>query len=145
MKSISAYVIAALFFASKVMAQDYCVTTDENPTYGPDNVNCHDPSAIFRGITARDERDMSPNNNPWTTQSTAGAIIGFALLGVSWLYVVVYIFYDINRSYKNYQEMIDEDKDIIRQLNVSKNTHAEWEAALALRLSGKSAEAGVDD
>ena len=45
---------------------------------------------------------MSANNNPWTSGATAGAIIGFTVFGLSYLYVVIYIFYDINRSKKQY-------------------------------------------
>ena len=45
---------------------------------------------------------MSADNNPWTSGPTAGAIIGFTVFGLSYLYVVIYIFYDIKRSKQQY-------------------------------------------
>lgn len=57
---------------------------------------------------------------------TAGAVIGFTIFALSYIYVVIYIFYDINRSKLMYAEMVEEDKNIIRQLQVSQNTLDEW-------------------
>ena len=74
-----------------------------------------------------------------------GCIIGFLVFGVSYIYVVGYIFYDINESKKNYTNLVEEDKDTIRQLQVSKDTLEEWENELALRLAGKSGDDKTDD
>ena len=52
---------------------------------------------------------MSGNNNPWDGGSIAGAIIGFAVFGLSYIGVVIYIFYDINKSKGEYQELIEQD------------------------------------
>lgn len=50
---------------------------------------------------------------------TAGAIIGFIVFAVSYIYVVIFIFFDINRSKNDYLEKVEEDLRIINQLNVS--------------------------
>ena len=75
----------------------------------------------------------------------AGAAIGFIVFGLSYIYVVIYIFYDINRSKNQYYEMVEEDKNIINQLNVPPNMLAEWEKELSLRLQGKSGDDKLDD
>ena len=129
MKSIPAYVMAALMVAVTSAAE-----TEES-------------ASTFRGIMSKDAwmNNMSPNNNPWTDSSTAGAIVGFAVFALSYLYVVVYIFYDINKSKNAYMEMVDEDKNTIRQLNVPPNMLEEWERDLNLRLTGKTGEEKNDD
>ena len=74
-------------------------------------VMAQDEASIFRGVTPRESwLKNSPNNNPWDGNMTAGAFIGFILFGISYIYVVIYIFYDINRSKHQYIEMIEEDK-----------------------------------
>ena len=102
--------------------------------------------SIYRGMTPKSSFDRnSPNNNPWTDTMTAGAFIGFIIFGISYIYVVIYIFYDINRSKHEYMELVEEDKSIINQLGVSSGMKAEWEAELALRLSGKVKDDSLDD
>ena len=64
-------------------------------------------------------KKMSPNNNPWNNSMTAGAFIGFIVFGVSYIYVVIYIFFDINRSKHEYLNLVEEDKHEITKLNVS--------------------------
>lgn len=74
-------------------------------------VMAQDEASIFRGSTPVESwMKNSPNNNPWDGTMTAGAFIGFILFGLSYIYVVIYIFYDINRSKHQYIEMIEEDK-----------------------------------
>ena len=41
--------------------------------------------------------------------------------------------------------MVDEDRNVIRQLNVPKNMHDEWERELALKLAGKTGDDKQDD
>ena len=88
---------------------------------------------------------QSPNNNPWTNTDLAGAAIGFIVFGISYIYVVIYIFYDINRSRNKYAEDVEDDRNVIASLGVSASTKSEWEAELALKLSGKAKEDGWDD
>merc|ERR1712146_8401 len=117
MKSVLTYVLAAMMLAY---------------------VAAEDDASVFRGMTPKAGWVyQSPNNNPWTDTSTAGAAIGFIVFGLSYIYVVIYIFYDINKSKNTYMEMVEEDKNIIAQLNVPPNMKAEWEQELALRLAGK--------
>ena len=102
--------------------------------------------SIYRGMSPKSSFDRnSPNNNPWTDTMTAGAFIGFIIFGISYIYVVIYIFYDINRSKHEYMELVEEDKSIINQLGVSSGMKAEWEEELALRLSGKVKDDNLDD
>lgn len=68
-------------------------------------------ASIFRGETPfASFAKNSPNNNPWTDTMTAGAIVGFIIFAVSYIYVVVYIFYDINRSKNNYLQEVEQDR-----------------------------------
>ena len=102
--------------------------------------------SIYRGMTPKSSFDRnSPNNNPWTDTMTAGAFIGFIIFGISYIYVVIYIFYDINRSKHEYMELVEEDKSIINQLGVSSGMKAEWEEELKLRLSGRAKDENLDD
>ena len=102
--------------------------------------------SIYRGMSPKSSFDRnSPNNNPWTDTMTAGAFIGFIIFGISYIYVVIYIFYDINRSKHEYMELVEEDKSIINQLGVSHGMKQEWEAELELRLSGKVKDDNLDD
>lgn len=41
--------------------------------------------------------------------------------------------------------MVDEDRSIIRQLNVPPNMHEEWETELALKIAGKTGDDKADD
>ena len=78
MKSTSAYVLAALMLVS-VYAQD--------------------EESTFSGFTPKISfENMSPDNNPWSGTTQAGAGIGFTLLGLSYLYTVAMIFWDITKS-----------------------------------------------
>ena len=129
MKSVLTYVLAALMLASKVTAE-----------------NQVDDASIFKGFSPKaSHENMSGNNNPWTGGSTAGAIIGFSVFALSYIFVVIYIFYDINKSKNQYIEMVEEDKNIISQLRVSPGMLADWENELQLRLSGKTGEEKLDD
>merc|ERR1712070_177542 len=102
--------------------------------------------STFRGISPfASWETMSPDNNPWSTGATAGAIVGFSVFALSYLYVVVYIFYDINRSKISYAEQVEEDLDTIKKLNVPPNMWAEWQAELAAKLEGKNLEDKADD
>lgn len=119
MKSVATHVMAV----AMLLASAYAQTAEDE--------------GIFRGKSPKGDdggpsswATQSANNNPWTSGATAGAIIGFSVFALSYLYVVVYIFYDINRSKHNYMEMVADDKNVIRQLNVSKNTLDEWETQL---------------
>ena len=132
MKSVLAHLLMAAALLSYARADDHEDDVDE--------------ASVFRGMTPMSSwNNQSPNNNPWTGTSTAGAAIGFIVFGLSYIYVVVYIFFDINRSKNEYLEMVEEDKNIINNLNVPPNMREEWERDLALRLAGKSGEDKLDD
>jgi len=132
MKSVLAHLLFAAALLSYARADNHEDEVDE--------------ASVFRGMTPMSSwGNQSPNNNPWTGTSTAGAAVGFIVFGLSYIYVVVYIFFDINRSKNEYAEMVEEDKNIINNLNVPPNMREEWERDLALRLEGKSGEDKLDD
>ena len=77
-------------------------------------VMAEEEQSIYRGSTPIESfRRNSPNNNPWTDTMTAGAFIGFIIFGISYIYVVISIFYDINKSKHEYMELVEEDLSII--------------------------------
>ena len=132
MKSVLAQLLLAAALLSYARADNHEEEVDE--------------ASVFRGFTPMSSwGNQSPNNNPWDGTNTAGAAIGFIVFGLSYIYVVVYIFFDINRSKNEYLEMVEEDKNIINNLNVPPNMREEWERDLALRLEGKSGEDKLDD
>ena len=105
-----------------------------------------DEESIFRGSTPLQSfKRNSPNNNPWDDSMTAGAFIGFIIFGISYVYVVISIFYDINKSKHEYMELIEEDLAIIQQLNISQNMKEEWANDLVLRIEGKVKDENLDD
>ena len=88
MNAVSTYALTVAMLVASVLAAD------------------DDEASIFRGKTNMGKMNgksfgtnswavMSENNNPWTSGPTAGAILGFTVFGLSYLYVVIYIFYDI--------------------------------------------------
>ena len=74
-----------------------------------------------------------------------GAVLGFIVFGVSYLYVVGYIFYDINNEKKKYLNHVEDDEQTIKNLGVSEDMKKEWAAELALRLAGKVGDDKLDD
>ena len=105
-------------------------------------------ASVFRGKTDPTNGwigNLSENNNPWTTTQTTGAVLGFTVFALTWSYVIIYIFYDINKSKNEYAELVEEDRATIRQLNVPKNMLEEWETDLAYKLAGKVKEGRLDD
>ena len=92
--------------------------------------------SIFRGKSPKDFDGNGPNswkiqsddNNPWTGTSTAGAVIGFTVFALAYIYTIIYIFYDIMLSKEKYTKLVEDDKMIINQLQVSQNTLDEWAA-----------------
>ena len=130
MKSVLAYLLAATMIALVKAAEEEEV----------------DEASVFRGKTPLKSWEyQSPNNNPWTDTTVAGALIGFIVFGLSYIYVVVMIFYDINKSKNMYIELVEEDKQIIDDLKVSPGMRADWEQELQNRLTGKSGDSKLDD
>merc|ERR1711907_853907 len=80
-------------------------------------------ASVFRGSTPKTGwfGNMSPHNNTWNSTAVAGLLTGFIVFGLSYIYVVIYIFYDISKSHKSYLELVEDDRNVIRSLNVPKN------------------------
>ena len=78
------------------------------------SVMAEEEESIYRGSTPHESfKNNSPNNNPWNDTMTAGAFIGFIIFGISYIYVVISIFYDINKSKHQYMELVEEDLAMI--------------------------------
>ena len=86
-----------------------------------DDSSKSDASSIFRGSSPKDVSGSGPNswgiqsddNNPWTGTSTAGAVIGFTVFALTYIYVIIYIFYDIHQNKDKYTKLVEDDKMII--------------------------------
>ena len=85
-----------------------------------------------------------PEGNDWGSRSQAGAIIGFGVFGFAYLATVISIILDIRKSGNNYDQMIAEDISTINNLGLSSRM-SEFEAELAIRLSGVKKEDTGDD
>ena len=70
--------------------------------------------------------------------------MGFIVFGIASLYAIVMIFIDISKRDKSYDEDIDNDLKQMKELGLMKNM-AEYDAELAIRLSGVKVEDTGDD
>ena len=70
--------------------------------------------------------------------------MGFIVFGIAYLYAIVMIFIDISKRDKSYDEDIDNDLKQMKELGLMKNM-AEYDAELAIRLSGVKVEDTGDD
>ena len=70
--------------------------------------------------------------------------MGFIVFGIAYLYAIVMIFIDISKRDKSYDEDIDNDLKQMKDLGLMKNM-AEYDAELAIRLSGVKVEDTGDD
>ena len=54
---------------------------------------------------------VSSNKNGWSDDASwAGCVLGFTIFIVTYLFVVVAIFYDVLSKIREYSEMIEDDK-----------------------------------
>ena len=103
-------------------------------------------AAVYNGVSPPESfKNMSPaDGNDWGNRSKVGAALGFIVFGCAYLATVVAIFLDIKKSGANYDDMIKEDIQEIKSLGLSGKL-SEFEAELAIRLSGNTKDASVDD
>ena len=87
---------------------------------------------------------MSENQNSIEGAGQIGAILGFAAFGVAFLTTVVMIFIDIQKRKKEYEEMIQDDKQQMQHLGMA-SMLPEIEAELKKRLTGIKVEDVGDD
>ena len=66
------------------------------------------------------------------------------MFGIAYLYAIVSIMMDINKSGKDYDRMIADDLSEIKMMGLS-GRMAEFEAELTIRMSGAKANEGMDD
>ena len=88
---------------------------------------------------------MSPaENNNWVSSATVGSVLGFTVFGSAYVFAVIKIFIDINQRDKMYTDDIADDLKQLKSLGLDSKM-SEFEAELAIRLSGGKAEDGGDD
>ena len=75
---------------------------------------------IYKGYSPKESfYNMSDEMAGWTTASSMGAGIGFAVFALSYIYTVAAIFMDINKSKKEYIDLIELDKRELARLELS--------------------------
>jgi hypothetical protein len=87
---------------------------------------------------------MSPDYNYWDNRYPVGAIIGFVISAILYIYIVVLIFRDIFKSMREYDEVIKDDLDELKKLGLGPRMD-EINAELELRLKGKIEDNAADD
>ena len=88
---------------------------------------------------------ISSNKNQWGDDASwAGAVLGFTIFIVTYLFVVVAIFYDAISKIREYSEMIEDDKQSLARLNYDINNE-DFLKALDNRIRGIKEEEGADD
>ena len=64
-------------------------------------------SAQYKGSSPKASfNNQSEDTGLWDTGSMVGAILGFAVFGIAYMYTIVYIFYDMNDRKKMYEDMV---------------------------------------
>ena len=102
-------------------------------------------SAQYQGQSPKESfYKQSPSLNEWNDTGKIGAILGFAVFGIMYLYAIVMIFRDIRKNDKMYSELLEHDKKTMSELGMERNK-AEIEEQLKIRLAGKTKETGADD
>ena len=106
MKNIQQHIIMAAMLVTFAMAQN-----EAEKEY---------KDSIYKGVTPKESfYKMSAEMNVWSSTSTAGAGIGFAVFALSYIYTVGAIFFDISKSKKEYIDLIEFDKKEIQRLELS--------------------------
>ena len=101
---------------------------------------------VFKGESPRAsfEVQSSPDGNDWKGRSQVGVGLGFSVFGIAYLYTIIQIFIDINKRGKSYEKDIDDDMSQIKTLGLMPRM-AEFDAELAIRLSGAAVDNTGDD
>ena len=73
-----------------------------------------------------------------------GVIFGFVVFFLAYIITTIMIFIDMKARGAFYQGLIDEDLAKINAMGLDRKM-TEWNAELAIRLTGKKEEAGADD
>ena len=88
---------------------------------------------------------MSSNKNAWADDASwAGCVLGFTIFIVTYLFVVVAIFYDVLSKIREYSERIEDDKQTLARMNFDIN-NVDFLKALDNRIKGIKEEDGADD
>ena len=73
-----------------------------------------------------------------------GVIVGFIVFFIAYIVTTIMIFIDMKARGAFYQGLIDEDMAKISAMGLDRKL-TEWNAELAIRLTGKKEESGADD
>ena len=91
---------------------------------------------------------VSSNKNDWDydgkSTSWAICVIGYAVFIVTYLFVVVALFYDVTSKIREYSEMIEDDKVTLQRMNFDIN-NVDFLKSLENRINGIKEEEGADD
>ena len=102
-------------------------------------------SAQYQGSSPKESfYKMNDDVNEWTGSGQVGAILGFGIFGIMYLYAIVMIFMDIRKNDKHYTALLEEANTQMSQLGIDRHS-AEMKEQLALRLAGKIQDNSADD
>ena len=73
-----------------------------------------------------------------------GVILGFSVFFIAYIVTTIMIFIDMRKRGDFYQGLIDEDMAKISAMGLDRKL-GEWNAELAIRLTGKKDTIGTDD
>ena len=85
---------------------------------------------------------VSEDMSAWTETAKIGAILGFSVYIFMYIFTVIYLAFDIRKSYVEYAAMVEDD---LRQLEDLGIDITSYDADLKKYLSGTFGEDGVDD
>ena len=102
-------------------------------------------SAQYQGESPKESfYKQNPSLNEWNSTGQAGAVIGFGVFGIMYLYAIVMIFRDIRQNDAKYSELLKDDEQTMRDMGMNKDSD-EMKEQLKNRLAGKQGESGTDD
>ena len=87
---------------------------------------------------------MSADESAWIVENKVGAILGFAVFGLIYLYTIVMIFRDTIKRGAEYDALIENDLSEMHRLGMDMNK-PDFKEGLANRLAGIKEEDKGDD
>ena len=83
-------------------------------------------ASSFKGSSPDESfHNMSENKNAWDYDkdaSTAGAIIGFVVFGIAYIFVIVTLMIDVTSKIQEYTDLIEDDKHELASMDFDYNS-----------------------
>ena len=100
--------------------------------------------AIYQGCSQlKSFQNASPNYGlVWSGSAKFGAIAGFAIFGIMYLFTIFSIIADIFKRQKEYEEMVSKDKDTLTGLGIDVLS---LDKELNERLNARNVDENADD